>query len=260
MYPRKHSKYAWLVLTASVAFAGCGDKPVTQEQALERQMQLDAIGDFIDSISSSVVTWKHPSFDMESFDGYREDLNDAEADERFSGPDARFACGQHADRLVLCSHPNAQWVGGDYLFFEMKMHGDLVLNDPNHRFIYTAALDADGKSDNNWRVHDPFDWDTYQGTDTWITAAWDRSVWQVDVMEVTTSQQIVPSAIPTRIALDVEGGRLSIAIPADFIKDPAPGYRLTTYSDDDNYNPDHRGADVSGDNPTNPLFRSKVVF
>jgi hypothetical protein len=137
---------------------------------------------------------------------------------------------------------------GNMLIATMELAADVPLADPDNSFIYTLALESDGDSTNDWQYVDPYDNDTFQGTDRWYSLKWNhvQQRWSVEVIQVDANQQ-QNEELSSSVRIVVKGKNITFYISVEEIPGDPPKYRLVAFGHDGNYSPSHRGADTSTD-------------
>lgn len=214
---------------------------------------LDPSGDGIDSISSNPVTFFAAWFDIGFFFFQMRFLTLTQLNLLFNN--SIYECGTaSSDQRVVCPTGVTFFDEGNMLTAMMELRAPVPMNDPNHSYIYSLVIDSDGNPANNWIPQGPFDWDLFQGADRWYQLIWNHQTgqWSVTVTQVDSSQATTTVSSAVRVLID--GDRIYFFVPDDEFTASAPGARLTAFGHDGTFNPNDRGADVNGANPTEPLM------
>ena len=154
--------------------------------------------------------------------------------------------------FVVCTDDPIPFEPGDVHLFMFTVGGDIPVANPDYYYTYSVVLDADGDPSNNFEFTPPNDWDYYQDTDRWYILDWkpDSGDWTLNVMDVVQNIYPYPSAARAVVMGDV----VAFFIPATEFVVENPGYRITTFAQDVNFSPDGFFGDVSGADPTEPLW------
>jgi hypothetical protein len=216
---------------------------------------VDALLDYIDSISTNPTTFESVRNDLQSFGATRYTESLAGADARFNN--SVLECGTTRDdgTITVCPTGVLDVLEGDVFVVTSSLAGPLPSagNDDGHHFIYSVVFDSDGDPTNDWQFNVPFDWDYFRDTDRWYQLMWNpsTSAWSLTVTQVDGTQATAPSASAVRAALN--GDTITWFIPATELPAAQPGYRVTAFGHDGAYSASDRGGDVSGADPTEPL-------
>jgi hypothetical protein len=216
---------------------------------------VDAILDYIDSISTNPTTFESVRNDLQAFGATRYVESLAGANARFNN--SVLECGTTRDdgTITVCPTGVLDVPEGDVYVVTSTLTGPLPSagNDDGHHFIYSVVFDSDGDPTNDWQFNPPFDWDYFLGTDRWYQLMWnpDTTAWSLTVTQVDATQATAASASAVRAALN--GDTVTWFIPAVELPAVQPGYRVTAFGHDGAYSESDRGGDVSGADPTEPL-------
>lgn len=182
---------------------------------------------------------------------------DAAAVETMFGNTA-FECGEvlsNSSRTVCTAAPSDVPVGGMWSL-TTKVDAPIPTEDRTRSYIYAAVFESDDNPDNDWRFVDPFDHDYFQGTDRWYQLIWDHTTetWSLTVTQVSESQTTM--SVPSAARVFITGDTITWYIPETELPSPNPEYRLSAFGHDGAFNPDDRGGDVTGVDPTAPLYEA----
>lgn len=182
---------------------------------------------------------------------------DAAAVETMFGNTA-FECGEvlsNSSRTVCTAAPSDVPVGGMWSL-TTKVDAPIPTEDRTRSYIYAAVFESDDNPDNDWRFVDPFDHDYFQGTDRWYQLIWDHTTetWSLTVTQVSESQTTM--SVPSAARVFITGDTITWYIPETELPSSNPEYRLSAFGHDGAFNPDDRGGDVTGVDPTAPLYEA----
>jgi len=165
-----------------------------------------------------------------------------------------FECGA-ADPLVVCPTETLDMPEGEMLVIVVEHDAPIPIDSTERSYVYALVLDSDRDPANDWVFNPPFDWDLFRGTDRWYQAVYDHQSgnWFLTVTQLDANG-VPQGPFPSAARLVVEGERAVWFIPSSEI--PAfPGLlRATAFAHDGNFTQATRGGDVSGTDPTEPLF------
>ncbi|MEJ2607437.1 MAG: C13 family peptidase [Anaerolineales bacterium] len=231
--------------------------PQEVKETLRNGLQADKLGDVIYSKSTVKVENPKPATDINFFEGFWIAFDPNTQAEyswyQYWFGNTLFPCDESPEGMVtVCPDGAGAMPQDDVLMLIMTLDSDVPIVEPEFLYVYSAVLDTDGDSANNFVADPYYDWDYYQGTDRWYTIAWDpyQHAW---FMEVTNA-----SAGYTTVASNARGAILGdlviFLIPADEISVQQPGYRLTAFAHKGYYAPANSSGDVTGADPTEPLL------
>ena len=162
-----------------------------------------------------------------------------------------FECGDRGEQYVVCDGSATDMPAGEVMAAGMQLVADVPLDDPDRSYIYSLVADTDSSPVNNWVFNPPFDWDLFQGTDTWWQLVWDHQAgaWSLSRSLVDGSGGI--STVATAARVVIEGNTIVFFAPLDEVGDV--GVRFTAFHHDGFFGEETRGADVSGVDPTEAL-------
>ena len=159
-----------------------------------------------------------------------------------------FECGITANEMTtVCSeHEVLDMPAGDIVIVVQTVNAPIASED--WIYSYSAVLDGDGDPANNWQPQGRFDWDFFQGTDTWFVLDRSADGWTGGAYAGSFANP-VPSAFravifDTTIVWFLAGDE----VPA------ADGAQTTAFRHDGSFAPEASAADVLGANPTEPLM------
>ncbi len=115
-------------------------------------------------------------------------------------------------------------------------------------YQYAAVFDADNSPANNWQPQGMFDWDYFQGTDTWFVIDYAQGQWSGGVYGGSFSNPVA-SAFRAVILDNV----IVWFVPKSEVPQ-AQGVQVTSFRHDGSFAPEFSGGDVAGANPTGPLI------
>jgi hypothetical protein len=175
-----------------------------------------------------------------------------------------YECGQQNERTVVCSQDVMPMPPGDIVMASMEMaeplpapSAELGPDQPqtipigDTMLVYAFVVDSDGDPEGNFVAQSPYDWDFYQGTDTWYELVGDPEygVWVLYVTDATRT----PLNSSARAV--IEGNTVTFYIAADELGDPSQvGYRMSAFQTDGSYAPEVSTGDVTGANPEEALM------
>lgn len=167
-----------------------------------------------------------------------------------------YPCGRDdGEVIVVCVDGAPPLAPGAYAIATMELAGD-VAGGPAEplQAVYAYVVDSDGDPANDWVPQGDFDWDFFQGADTWFQLQGDlgTGTWTMSVSQVDAGQQISGAALPARAI--IRGDSVTFVVPAAAVPTDAP-YRLTAFVHDGSFQPQASGGDVTGTDPTEPLSR-----
>ena len=122
-------------------------------------------------------------------------------------------------------------------------------------FDITEDSNGDGDPANDWVPQGVYDWDTYQSADRWYEVFYDPGsdpAWAMTVTQVDGNQG--RAEVESHAVASVDGPNLTLEIPsAELPRGAASLYRTVSFAHDGASSESDRGADVCGDNPTQPM-------
>jgi hypothetical protein len=226
--------------------------PLALDPLRMRQTTLDdLIDDLIDSISEN-----EPGYPGREIDLARAIVIIAAAD--LSAVDTTFndsvyECGA-IDPLVVCSTGLLEMPAGEILVVAVE-HADIVPTASTERsYIYSLVFDSDGDPANDWQFNPPFDWDFFIGADRWYQAVYSHSSgqWLLDVQQV--SAEGIPEPEPSAVRVVIQDEWVVWFVPSSELPDFPGRLRAVAFAHDGRFTEATRGGDVTGANPTEPLF------
>ena len=204
----------------------------------------DGMGDWI--YSSSDYTAGNPGGDVDLWDvgAGQFSVTRSWADTVFN--QSVFECGETTSLgTTVCGS------GDDVTEGEMIVALQ-VLSDPvageDWTYQYAAVFDADNSPDNNWQPQGMFDWDYFQGTDTWFIADYAQGQWSGSVYAGSFGNPVA-SAFRAVILENV----IVWFVPISEVPQ-AQGVQVTSFRHDGSFAPEVSAGDVAGANPTEPLI------
>ncbi len=212
----------------------------------------DLLGDLFYSISELWATLTGDQIDINGSGIRIDDLGSAEVVEHLFG-NTVVECGTTTDvGTVVCPTGVDDMPEGDLLTVSMRLEEDVPLADTGHSYIYSAVFDSDGVAANDWVIHEPYDWDLFQGADRWYQLIWDHAArsWSVSVTQVSASQ--TTSEVSSAVRALISDNVVTFYIPMSELSDDA-AYRVCAFGHDGRYSQDDSGAHVNGVDPTEPL-------
>ena len=227
--------------------------PQDVKVTLRNGLQADKLGDVIYSKSTVKIENPQPATDIDFFEAFWIAFEpNTQADfiwwEMWFG-NTLFSCDESPrDMVVVCAEGAGPMPQGDVLLLIMSLDARVPIAEPELDYIYSAVLDSDGDPANNYVASASYDWDLYQGTDSWYVIGWDPSqnAWFMNVASDTVTTSNARGAIM--------GDLVIFLIPADEITTQRPGYRLTAFAHKGYYSPANSSGDVTGADPTEPLM------
>ncbi|MDX1692087.1 MAG: hypothetical protein R3290_13795, partial [Acidimicrobiia bacterium] len=162
-------------------------------------------------------------------------------------------CGMTEPVQVVCTREPLPMPPGEVLVAFARFAGPVAdAASDDDIFIYSFVADTDGDPGNDWVPQGEFDWDFFQGADTWWQTTF--SPLFEPILEVTDATDF--SQKPSAARVVVSGDTIAFVIPATEF--PAGldgiGWRITSFVHDGTFQPDASGGDVLGTDPTQPLF------
>jgi len=159
-----------------------------------------------------------------------------------------FECGETTDDMTtVCSqHGVLDMPAGEIVMVVQTLSGPVA--SENWVYSYSAVVDSDGDPANNWVPQGSFDWDFFQGTDTWYVLDYNAGTWTGGAFAGDFANPI-PSAFRAVIRDNTIVWFLSGAeMPG------ITGAQTTAFRHDGSFAPAMSAADVYGANPTEPLI------
>lgn len=152
-----------------------------------------------------------------------------DGNERKSGPDDLFPCGEGPNGLTLCpTMPLEPPVGVEYLIVTNQVRGDIPIQDDAYFKQFGFVFDADGDSGNNWVAAPQFPGDTYQGTDLWYSAEYSPSQGWSFLVTDARNNQIRRIASAARIL--IADSTITLMVPRSEFATANPKMRMTVYA------------------------------
>ena len=169
-----------------------------------------------------------------------------------------YECGA-ADPLVVCATEVLPFPEGDLLIVAVEHDGRIPTDSDARSYIYSLVFESDGDPANDWVYNEPFDWDYFQGADRWYQAIYSHASgdWLVDVTQVAAGNQT--TSVPSAVRAVVDGRWIFWFIPADEIPDFPGRLRATAFVHDGFFGEATRAGDVTGADPTEPLFNVEAA-
>ena len=175
-----------------------------------------------------------------------------------------FACGDRQPRFVICPVDSLPMPAGDLVAATLVLAepippptqpfdpgANLSIPSGDTMLVYAFVIDGDGDPANNFNAIPPYDWDYYQGTDTWYELVGDPEygIW---VLYATDGRR-QPLASTARVVID--GDTITFFISAEELGDLSiVRYRMSAFQTDGSYQPEVSTGDVTGDDPQQELL------
>lgn len=284
MFVRAAPAIGTLVLVMALA-AGCGDGDgdddgVNDIPTPARELMLDEpLAGFVDAIgmssSDSLRVDVEPlrgEVTIYTIEGVRAGLTFRHLDLKTSfaarltvPPDAaasierQFTCD-----ALLASCTSAGFPVGDVLLVGGIVDAPIPLQDQQHAYFYSAAL-QDGDPSNNYEPGEPYNWDFYLGMDFFIERIWlpGEEGWRLEVSTMLDGVRDLAGVNTWSVIYPPEGesSRMLYAffVSEEDLRQLYPGrqfraFRMTTFGTDPlrSAEPEVSGGDVSGIDPTEP--------
>lgn len=212
---------------------------------------IDESQDHIDSISTQSPGYVGPEIDIGQLIGITALVDGIGVDQAFNN--TTFNCTD-TDPLVVCATSVLPMPEGEVMIVAVEHAAPIPTASTERSYIYSIVFDSDGEAANDWRFNPPFDWDLFQGADRWYQAIYTHQSnnWVVGVVQVGNDMTTV--AQPSAARAVIIDRWVIWFIPSDEL--PAfPGrLRVTSFAHDGAFSPATRGADVIGNDPTEPLI------
>ena len=136
----------------------------------------------------------------------------------------------------------------DWYVLQAIYNGHIPVETATHPYTYAAVLDTDNDPANNFNAQSPYNWDYWQGTDTWFTwETWSPPTWEASVF----GENFAP--VESGFRTVVYGDTIFWFIPAVEVSVSDFGYRLTGFGHDGTFAPESSGGDLTGGAPVEPL-------
>ena len=165
-----------------------------------------------------------------------------------------YECGlDDGEMVVVCPEGDTAIPNEPLALVFMVLDTEVVGAEESGQGIWAYVADADGETANDWVPQGSFDWDYFQGTDTWFQLFHDFGTgsWSITASRVDSSQIIQPVELPVRAV--IRGNTITFIVPESSIPLDAP-YRVSAFVHDGTFQPEGSGGDVPGDDPTEPLL------
>lgn len=211
----------------------------------------DPLGDHLDSEKTRSPGYTGPEIDIVRMSGVTVALNQSVVQAAFNN--TTFNCAD-TDPLVVCATSVLPMPEGEVMIVAVEHAAPIPTASTERSYIYAIVFDSDGDPANDWVFNPPFDWDLFQGTDRWYQAVYSHTTntWTLAMTQVTADGSTEPGPSAAR-AVIVDGWVIWFVPSSELPLFPAP-LRVTSFSHDGAFSPDTRGADVIGNNPTEPLL------
>jgi hypothetical protein len=216
-----------------------------------RQILDDLLADLIDSISENDPGHRGREIDIVDAIILWGGVSETAVNLAFNN--STYECDAR-DPLVVCADDLLPMPAGDILVVAVQ-HDDIVPQDSTERsYIYALVFESDGDTANDWVFNPPFDWDLFQGADRWYQTIYSHTTgeWAMSVIQLDDTGTPGPDASSVRVV--IQGPWVVWFVPAAEIPDFPGRFRATAFAHDGQFTAATRGADVTGANPTEPMF------
>ena len=214
----------------------------------------DPVQDLIDSIQGNTPTRNDESVDQIATSGHAVPLQPGiggHDNGPFSGARPEYSFY----RITADSRPAGEEPEGDALVVNLTVASAPDETGSGPHLIYAAVIESDGDPANDWVPQGVYDWDTYQSADRWYEVFYDPGsdpAWAMTVTQVDGNQG--RAEVESHAVASVDGPNLTLEIPsAELPRGAASLYRTVSFAHDGAFSESDRGADVCGDNPTQPM-------
>lgn len=175
-----------------------------------------------------------------------------------------FECGDRSRRTVICALDSLPMPPGNLVAATIVLaepipspsqpfdpQAMLPIPSGDVMLVYAFVVDRDGDPSNNFRAVPPYDWDYYQGTDTWYELVGDPEYGLWELYATDASRRPFPST--ARAVID--GNTITFFIAAGELGDLSlVRYRMSAFQTDGSYRPEISTGDVTGDDPQQDLL------
>jgi len=175
-----------------------------------------------------------------------------------------FKCSDRSPRAVICPADVLPMPPGDLVAATMILDGpipapaqpfdpeaNLPIPSSDMMLVYAFVVDRNGDPTDNFNAVPPYDWDYYQGTDTWYELVGDPEygLW---VLYATDARR-QPFASTARAVID--GDSITFFVAAEELGDlSVVRYRMSAFQTDGSYQPEVSTGDVTGADPQQELI------
>jgi hypothetical protein len=237
--------------------------PARDLPTLEEFMRLDRENDELYSMSDLEAQLFNAMVDISSYFAGTFEVKPLELTGPLWDNDPFFGCKARKAHAVACAQDHLPTTSGNLLIASMQLaepipapSAELGPDQPrtiptgDTMLIYALVIDRDGDPSNNFTAQPPYDWDYFQGSDTWYELLGDPEYGLWELHATDASRRPFPS---TARAV-VEGNTITFILSADEIGDPSQAtFRMSAFLTDGSYAPETSTGDVTGANPTEPL-------
>lgn len=212
---------------------------------------IDGALDHLDSESSRTPGYTGSEIDIVRMSGVTTSLDRSVVEAAFNN--TTFNCTD-TDPLVVCATSVLPMPEGEVMIVAVEHAAPIPTASAERSYVYSIVFDSDGDPANDWVFNPPFDWDLFQGADRWYQAVYTHTsnTWVVTVIQLTEDGPIAPGPSAAR-AVIIDGWVIWFVPSSELPLFPAP-LRVASFGHDGAFTPATRGADVIGNNPTEPLL------